>query len=100
MLGPILGIPAWIMGNKDLKKIKRGLISVSEKSNTKTGMILGIIGTFVSVFTLIILGIAVVVGINLYNSSAIQSNQNALIADRPYCFQHDTDAEWYRPESH
>lgn len=67
-LGPFGGIPAWIMGKRDLKKIEAGLISQSEKSTTKTGMILGIIGTFL-VFGAILLGILTVVGINLLNQS-------------------------------
>ncbi len=46
LLGPILGIPAWIMGSGDLKKIREGRIPISEKGQTKAGMILGIIGTF------------------------------------------------------
>ena len=78
LLWPFLGIPAWVMGNKDLKKIKDGIISITEKTTTKIGMILGIIGTF---FSLIIFGIAVVVGINIFSASAIQANRDALIAD-------------------
>ena len=48
LLGPFVGIPAWVMGNKDLKKIKNGIISLTEKTKTETGRILGIIGTFFS----------------------------------------------------
>jgi len=81
LLGPFVGIPAWVMGNKDLKKIKNGIISLSEKSNTKVGMILGIIGTFISFFTIMIIGIAVVVGINVMTASSQQANRDALIAD-------------------
>lgn len=65
LLGPLGGIPAWIMGRKDLKKIKLGIISESEKTTTKTGMILGIIGTFL-LLGMVIFGILVVVGINLF----------------------------------
>ena len=80
LLGPFLGIPAWVMGNKDLKKIKNGIISLTEKTTTKAGMILGIIGTFFSAF-IVIFGIAVVVGINLFSASATQANRDALISD-------------------
>ncbi|MBU2445028.1 MAG: zinc ribbon domain-containing protein [Bacteroidetes bacterium] len=48
--GPLTGIPAWFMGNKDLKKIERGLIPISEKMKTKVGMILGQIITYLFVF--------------------------------------------------
>jgi hypothetical protein len=64
--GPILGIPAWIMGRNDLRKIDQGRIPQSERSNTKTGMVLGIIGTLLFTF-IIILGIAVAVFISLFS---------------------------------
>jgi hypothetical protein len=81
LLGPILGIPAWIMGNKDLKKIKNGIISITEKTNTKVGMVLGIIGTFFSIFSIIIVGIAIVVGVNLFNAQAGESAKDAMVAE-------------------
>jgi hypothetical protein len=46
ILGPATGIPAWVMGAGDLKKIDAGLIAPQERGNTKGGMICGIIGTF------------------------------------------------------
>ena len=46
VIGPALGIPAWIMGAGDLKRIAMGLINPSEAKNTRAGMICGIIGTF------------------------------------------------------
>ncbi len=79
ILGPIFGIPAWVMGNKDLKKINKGLISDSEKNTTKAGMILGIISTLF--FSTISFGIAIVVGINLFTSSSIQSNRDAILSE-------------------
>ncbi len=64
--GPFLGIPAWIMGKKDLKKISAGLIESSEYSMTKTGMILGIVGT--CAFGMIILvGIIIAIIISMAN---------------------------------
>ncbi|MBM4162620.1 MAG: DUF4190 domain-containing protein [Ignavibacteria bacterium] len=53
-VGPILGIPAWIMGRTDLDKINQGLIAESERQLTKAGMILGIIGTFYVIFVLLV----------------------------------------------
>jgi flagellar basal body-associated protein FliL len=46
LLGLIVGIPAWVMGNKDLRKIKAGTIDAKQRGLTVAGMILGIIGTF------------------------------------------------------
>ena len=48
LLGFVLGIPAWVMGNKDLKKIRAGTIDRKQKGLTQSGMVLGIVGTFVS----------------------------------------------------
>jgi hypothetical protein len=45
-VAPIAGIAAWIMGAIDLRKIDAGLIPRHERSFTRAGMILGIIGTF------------------------------------------------------
>ena len=65
LLGLFAGIPAWVMGKTDLKKIEAGIISQSEKSTTKAGMILGIISTVLYIGT-IVLGILLVIGINLF----------------------------------
>lgn len=81
LLGPILGIPAWVMGHKDMKKIRAGLIAASQKGLTQTGMILGIIGTFVSVFAIIVIGIAIAVGLSLFSAQSVQSNRDAMIND-------------------
>lgn len=64
MFGPLSGIPAWVMANTDLRKIDAGIIPASERTTTRAGKILGIIGTFL-VFGIILLGIFMVVGINL-----------------------------------
>jgi hypothetical protein len=78
--GPLTGIPAWVLGNTDLKKIKFNRIAPSEQSNTRAGKILGIIGTFLPALFFVI-GIAVVVGANLFQASAVDANRNALVAD-------------------
>lgn len=57
-LGPFLGIPAWVMGYNDLKKIKEGIIPVSEKGMTQAGMILGIISVVLTI--LLILAVAAI----------------------------------------
>lgn len=81
LLGPILGIPAWVMGHHDMKKIRGGIIAISNQGLTKAGMILGIIGTFVSVFTVIIIGIAIAVGISMFKTNAQTANRDQIIND-------------------
>ncbi len=53
----ILGVFAWIMGNKDLKAMDQGVMDPSGRSHTNAGRICGIIATIllalVLVFTLI-----------------------------------------------
>jgi len=59
-LGPILGIPAWIMGRKDLRKIREGRIPSSERSLTQTGTILGIISSLLGLGLILLWIVAVV----------------------------------------
>jgi type II secretory pathway pseudopilin PulG len=81
LLGPFLGIPAWVMGHRDLKKIRAGLIVASQSGLTRSGMILGIIGTFFSPVLIIIVGIAIAVGLSLFSAQSVQSNRDAMIND-------------------
>ena len=60
-LGPITGIPAWIMGHGDLKQIRAGSIAQSEHGMTMAGMILGIVGTGIG--AIVLLGIMIAVGV-------------------------------------
>ncbi len=68
------------MGHGDLRKIKSGIIALSEKTTTKIGMILGIITTLIVPF-IIIFSIATVVGVNVFNASSSQANRDGIIAD-------------------
>ena len=52
VFGLVLGIVAWVMGSKDLGKIRQGIIPQSEKGKTAAGMTLGIVGTLVHPFAL------------------------------------------------
>jgi len=45
LCGPFTAIPAWIMGNGDLKLIDAGGMDATGKGLTSAGRILGIIGT-------------------------------------------------------
>jgi Tfp pilus assembly protein PilE len=80
LLGPFTGIPAWVMGSKDLKKIARGIITISERGTTKAGLILGIIGTLLGV-AVVGIGIAVAVGITMFSDSAIKADREAVRND-------------------
>lgn len=44
-----LGIPAWIMGNNDLKEMDSGLMDPTGRDNTNAGRICGMIGTILLV---------------------------------------------------
>jgi hypothetical protein len=45
VIGAGLGIAAWTMGSRDLKKIRSGSIDPAGQGTTQTGMICGIVGT-------------------------------------------------------
>jgi flagellar basal body-associated protein FliL len=47
-LGLVLGIPAWVMANRDLRKMKSGKMESRQRGVALAGMVLGIIGTFLS----------------------------------------------------
>ena len=63
LLGPITGIPAWVMGHHDLKEINAGLIPQTERGMTSTGMILGIIGTCLGVIILLGIFISILIAV-------------------------------------
>jgi hypothetical protein len=51
MMGPIglaLGIPAWVMGGRDLRKIRQRMMDPEGQGTTQAGWICGIIGTILS----------------------------------------------------
>ena len=47
LIAPILGISAWVMANRDLRKIREGTLPATAHGVTKTGKILGIFSTFI-----------------------------------------------------
>lgn len=72
LLGFILGIPAWVMGVSDLRKMKTGTMNPDQKGMTRAGMVLGIIGTFsvaVVAVAIILLVTATVVATRAASSS-------------------------------
>ncbi len=50
-----LGIPAWIMGNNDLKEMDAGTMDAAGRGNTNAGRICGMIGTILRIVSLLAL---------------------------------------------
>jgi predicted Zn finger-like uncharacterized protein len=53
ILGVPLGLPAWIMGARDLKKMDRGDMDPTGRGTTQAGYICGIIGTILGALTVL-----------------------------------------------
>jgi hypothetical protein len=81
VLGPVLGIPAWVMGHRDLKRIKSGEIPSDDRTPTQIGMVLGIVGTFFSPATLFVGGIFVAVVLSLIAAQSVQAEKDAMMAE-------------------
>ena len=54
-LGLLFAIPGWVVGFQALKEIKAGIIPLSERPSIMRGIILGILGTILFLFALLIL---------------------------------------------
>ena len=80
-LGPILGIPAWVMGAGDLKKMKKGLMDANQQGTTQAGMVLGAIGTIFYGLILIGILISVALGTSMSGYQSVGANRDAMIAD-------------------
>jgi len=63
IFGPFTGVPGWVMANQDLNDIRSGFIPGTSYGTVRTGKTLNIIGTFLSLVSLIVIG---VVGIMLF----------------------------------
>jgi len=61
--GPLLGVPAWIMGKGDLKEIDAGQMDPGGRDITKIGMILGMVSTALFVLSLLVVGVAMALGL-------------------------------------
>ena len=58
----LIGIAAWVMGMNDLREMREGRMNPDGHGQTKTGMILGIVGTGLGILS--VLGIVVLVAVN------------------------------------
>jgi hypothetical protein len=77
-IGLGLGIPAWIMGHKDLNKINARIMDPAGKGNTTGGYVCGIIGTLgnaivLACCTLAVVGFLAFMGISLSGASMPKS---------------------------
>jgi hypothetical protein len=81
LLGPFVGIPAWVMGHTDLARIKSGLLPASKKTITTVGMIAGIVGTVVGTIWIIQYAVAVSTALTSYDIAYRSVNRDAIIAD-------------------
>ena len=63
-LGIFFGVPAWIMGSADMRKINAGEMDPAGKGSTKAGLICGIIGTFIALGIILLLTIGILVDVS------------------------------------
>jgi hypothetical protein len=64
----LLGIPAWLMGNADLKEMAAGTMDPAGQGTTNAGKICGIIGTVLAILGALV-GIAYLVVVVLMASA-------------------------------
>lgn len=81
LLGPLIGVPAWIMGRRDLQGIEQGEISSSDRTMTQIGLVLSIVGTFISPVFLFLAGLLLAVTVSLFRASEVQETKDAMMRD-------------------
>ncbi len=80
-IGVILGLAAWIMGQTDLRKMKRGQMDENGRGITQAGWICGILGTLLN--GLITLGCGLLIGSVWYSAMNSLPNTRPVPAMRP-----------------
>jgi|GEM_PF-642421 len=85
MFGFLTGIPAWVMGHTDLRRMREGTMERADEGITRAGMILGIIGTVLSglailVVLLVILGVLSLAGVILFEAEAVKAQERSIEA--------------------
>ena len=65
LCGVFTGIPAWIMGNNDLKAMAAGTMDPSGRSMTNAGRICGIITTVLTLLGVVVVIVLMVLGVAL-----------------------------------
>ncbi len=80
-VGACLGLAAWIMGQKDLRKMKSGQMDDRNRGLTQAGWICGILGTILN--TLIILSCGLLIGSIWYSEISRLPNTRSIPATQP-----------------
>jgi hypothetical protein len=85
MFGLITGIPAWVMGHTDLRRMREGKMEAVDEGLTRAGMILGIIGTLISglilVFMiLIVVGLFSFAGMMIFDAAGLDAQEQSIEA--------------------
>jgi len=85
MFGLITGIPAWVMGQTDLRRMREGKMETADEGLTRAGMILGIIGTLISglilVFMiLLVVGIFSFAGMMIFDAAGLDAQEQSIEA--------------------
>ena len=80
-VGAILGFVAWIMGQKDLRKMKSGQMDDRNRGLTQAGWICGILGTILN--GLIMLSCGIFIGSIWYSEISRLPNTRPIPATRP-----------------
>jgi len=75
LLVPIFGISAWLMANKELRKIRDGIVSPTARGVTRRGKFLGISGLVVFPFVIF------AVLYSIFPARSVQSYKEAVISD-------------------
>jgi hypothetical protein len=99
MFGLITGIPAWVMGHTDLRRMREGLMESTDEGLTRAGMILGIIGTLLSALAIVFI-ILIIVGLFSFagfmlDSASVDAQERAIeahlhtIARNAQIYRHD-----------
>ena len=83
MFGFITGIPAWVMGHTDLRRMREGKVEPSDEGLARAGMILGIIGTVISALALLLIVLIVVglfsfAGLMIFQAEDINAQERAI----------------------
>lgn len=83
MFGFITGIPAWVMGQTDLRRMREGKVETSDEGLARAGMILGIIATVLSALVLlliilIVVGIFSFAGLMIFQTGGLHAQERAI----------------------
>src|SRR4051812_47564001 len=57
-----LGIPAWLMGNNDLREMNLGLMDPSGRDSTGAGRVCGMIGTAIFILSIVVVLVVLLMG--------------------------------------